>query len=251
MSGRAGALGRGAVELLAALLILATLIPLVVSNQWWIRVFVFPQAQIALLLAMVAVVVPFVFSMRRPAAMAMMAALVATLAYQLHYLLPYTPLWPEEIAGAQTCPPERRVRVLVLNVKEGDAANAPTLDLVKDVRPDLFLVMEVEPVWLERMAALRDHFPHVVTAPRGGAWGMALFSRLPLVEPRVRYLVDDYVPSVRAAVSSSLGDAVRFLRATPQTAAHARHRPRRCRTDPGRARNRVYPKSGYSCRRPQ
>lgn len=43
-------------------------------------------------------------------------------------------------------------------------------------------------------------YPAVVSAPKDDAWGMMLFSRLPLVRPQVRYLVDHYVPSIRANV---------------------------------------------------
>lgn len=216
MSGRANAWARGALGLLAALLVLTTLIPLIVSNQWWIRIFVFPQAQIAVLLLIVALIVPFVFGMRRPAGLALMAVLLACLVYQLQYLLRYSPLWPEQMEDAGACPAERRVRVLVLNVKEGDVANPPTLDLVSEVRPDLFLAVETEPVWLERMAALRQSFPHVVAAPRGGAWGMTLFSRLPLEGAKVRYLVDDYVPSIKARVRLPSGQRFDFYGLHPK-----------------------------------
>lgn len=216
MSGRAGAFARWTVAILGGLLILATLIPIIVSNQWWIRIFVFPQAQIAILLLLVTLAAPFAFSLRRPVGLTVMAALLASLAYQLHYLLPYTPLWAKQLAGAAECPAESRIRILVLNVKEADPANPEVLELLAETRPDLFLAMETEPEWLRRMAVLREAFPQVVTAARPGAWGMALFSRLPLVGPEVRYLVDDYVPSIETGVRLRSGERISFYGLHPK-----------------------------------
>lgn len=207
------------VTTLAVLLVLAVLIPIIPSNQWWIRTFTFPQAQIAALLLILLLIVPFLFSLRRLAGPALMAAMAATLAYQLSYLLPYTPLWAEEIADAGTCPTERRLRILVLNVKEGDVVNPAMFDLVRQTRPDLFLALETEPEWLERTTELNALFDQAIEVPRAGAWGMALYSRLPLIGPEIRYLVEDYVPSIRTGVRLRSGELILFYGLHPKPPA--------------------------------
>lgn len=191
---------QAALALLAILLVLATLIPTIVSNQWWIRIFVFPQVQITGLLILVALLVPFVFNMKKAPGLTLAAALVASIVYQLQYLLLYTPLWAKQIETAEACPADRAIRVLVLNVRAGDVANPPVLDVIAETRPDLFLALETEPEWLERMAVLGEQFEHRVEVPRPDAWGMALYSRLPLAGTEVRYLVDDYVPSIKTRI---------------------------------------------------
>ncbi|HUE80193.1 MAG TPA: endonuclease/exonuclease/phosphatase family protein [Sphingomicrobium sp.] len=189
-----------AIAILAAILISAALLPLLPTDRWWIRILDFPQAQIAALLLLLTLAVPLIVSLRRPFGLVLLAALGATLAYQLQYLLRYTPLWPTEVPDAAKCSPENQVRVLVLNVKEHDPANPEALELVRRLQPDLFLAVETEPEWLRRMAPLRRHFRHVVAATRPDEWGMTLFSRLPLIGPEVRYLVANYVPSLKTGV---------------------------------------------------
>lgn len=202
--------------ILALLLIAATLIPLINTNQWWLRVFIFPQAQFTILLLLVALAVPFLLDMRRSAPKILLITVAASLVYQLQYLLPYTPLWPVEARTAQACPAEKRLRLLILNVQAGDNASAQTLSLVRRTAPDLFLAVETESAWVRAMAPLQDRYPQVVSAPREDAWGMMLYSRLPLVSPKVRYLVEDYVPSIKTGVRLPSGDIFTFYGLHPK-----------------------------------
>lgn len=200
----------------AMVLVLATFLPLVVPKEWWLRLLIFPQAQIAALVLIATVAVPLFLGLRRTAPIAIVTALLATLVYHLVHLLPYTTLWPTEVAGTAECPAESRVRVLVLNVKKGDQVNPETLALVRQLRPDLFLALETEPEWLRRTAPLRDLFQDVITVPRRDAWGMALYSRLPVEEAEVRYLVDGYVPSIKTAVRLRSGGRIHFYGLHPK-----------------------------------
>lgn len=191
---------RSIVWTMALLLIVATLIPILRIERWWVRVFIFPQAQFALLLAIVLAALPFALDLKRTAPKLLLAGVAGALAYQLHYLLPYTPLWAKEARTAEACAAEDRLRLLVLNVKEGNEQPEPVLNLVRDVRPDLFLAVETDSFWARALAPVEGAMPHSVKAPRDTPWGLILYSRLPLVEPEIGYLVEDYVPSIRTRV---------------------------------------------------
>lgn len=189
----------------AALLLLATALPLVVTDRWWIRVFTFPQVQFAIALSLVALASLFLLDFGTRAAKLLLAAMVAAIIYQASYLLPYTPLWPRQMAEAGLCPREKRLSVLVLNVLRDNRDAAVVLDLVRRTDPDMFLALETDPHWARALGPLAASHPHVVDAVRTNYWGMMLFSRLPLVKPEVRYLVDDYVPSIRTGVRLGSG----------------------------------------------
>lgn len=194
----------------AVLLVIATLIPLIESQRWWVRVFIFPRAQFAILLVLVGAAIPFAFSLKRTQPKLLLAAVSASLIYQLVYLLPYTSVWPDAAQGVDTCPRDSRLRLLVLNVKQGNKQIGPVIDLVQEVRPDLFLAIEVDSYWARELQPLEESFPHVVSAPRDTPWGLTLYSRLPLISPKVRYLVDDYVPSIKAGVALRSGATFNF-----------------------------------------
>lgn len=207
---------RASLWIAAILLIAATLIPIVESNRWWVRIFIFPQAQFTILLILLALAVPFLLNLRRTPPKLLLAALVACIAYQLHYLLPFTPLWQDDARTARSCAAEDRLRVLVLNVREGNETEAPVLDLVRDVRPDLFLALEMDSHWTRALEPLRARMPHVVSAPRDDPWGLTLYSRLPLSSPEIRYVVEDYVPSIKTGVRLGSGALVDFYGLHPK-----------------------------------
>lgn len=200
----------------AAVLIVAVFIPALEMNRWWVRIFSFPQAQFAALLLLSAIAVPFAFSMSRTGPRVLLAAIVLTLVYQATYLLPFTPLWASNAREVEGCTAEKRLRVLVLNVREGNEQAEPVLRLVRQVEPDVFLALETDRYWTRNLLPLKEQLPHVVTASRDTPWGLTLFSSVPLVSPEVRYLVEDYVPSIKTGVRLRSGDLVDFYGMHPK-----------------------------------
>lgn len=201
---------------LTCLLILAVFIPALNIDRWWVRVFTFPQAQFAALLVLAAIAVPFIFPMRRSGAQVLLGAIVLTLAYQATYLLPFTPLWANNAREVDTCPDTSRLRVLVLNVREGNERAEPVLKLVSRVDPDIFLALETDNYWTRSLQPLEDRLPHVVKAARDSPWGLSLYSRLPLVSPKIRYLVENYVPSIKTGVRLPSGSTFDFYGMHPK-----------------------------------
>ena len=181
-------------------LILATLLPSFGIDRWWIQILIFPQVHFAVLLCVTALAAAWLLDSGRRAILFLLAALLACIGYQAFRLLPYTPLARQEAETAAACPAENRLRVLVLNVLKGNARTGPVLDLVRSADPDLFLALETDPAWAQALQPLRSSYPNVVDAVRTNYWGMMLFSRLPLADAKVRYLVDGYVPSIQARV---------------------------------------------------
>ena len=194
------------------LLVSLTALPLVPSNAWWIRVWDFPRLQIAVLLAAVAVAVPALFGFKRPGAVALFAAPLLAFAVQGARMAPYTPLHAvqAERLAVSDCPRPSRVSLLTANVLMTNRRSGPLLDLIGRLDPDLVLLVETDAWWDEQLAPVKARYPHRVALPRGDTYGLHLFSRLPLVEPRVRFLIDDYVPSVRAGVRLPSGALIDF-----------------------------------------
>ncbi len=186
--------------LISGLLIFATFLPSFGINRWWIQSLIFPQVHFAVLLCITALAAVWLLDTGRRSTLLLLATLFLCIVYQAFRLLPYTPLARPEAQAAASCPAENRVRVLVLNVLKGNARTGPVLDLVRASDPDLFLALETDPAWARALQPLRSSYPNVVDAVRTNYWGMMLFSRLPLADAKVRYLVDGYVPSIRTRV---------------------------------------------------
>lgn len=194
------------------LLVVLTALPLVPSNEWWVRVWDFPRPQIAALLAAAAVAVPVLFDLKRPGALVLFVALLFAFVFQAVRMLPYTPLRAvqAERLAASDCPRPSRLDLLTANVLMTNRRSEPLLALVRRLDPDLILLVETDAWWDEQLAPVKARYPHRIALPRGDTYGMHLFSRFPLVEPRVRFLIDGYVPSVRAGVRLPSGALVDF-----------------------------------------
>lgn len=199
-----------AVTTIAILLIIATVVPLISTNWWLVRIFAYPQAQITTLLVIVAIVALLSLDLRKIWPKLLVASLVAATIFQLQYLLVYTPLARTQVAAVQDCPADRQVSIIVFNVLHSNSQYDATIELVRQVRPDLFLAMETNFEWARALGQLRSQMPNIVAEPRGGPWGMMLFSRLPLKNARVSHLVRGYVPSIRAWVELGSGSGFAF-----------------------------------------
>jgi endonuclease/exonuclease/phosphatase (EEP) superfamily protein YafD len=93
--------------------------------------------------------------------------------------------------------PRLELRLITANLQQGDDARA--LRAWLDTQPaDLVLLQEVTPALAGQLARWQD-YPHRVLAPADSPFGLALLSRLPLQNGRVRRDSDD-IPSIEATL---------------------------------------------------
>jgi endonuclease/exonuclease/phosphatase (EEP) superfamily protein YafD len=185
-------LARGGLFLLAGALLLAPALPLLRVNWWCVRIFDSPRPQAAALLAAALLGLAWLARTRRAARFLAVAVAVALVA-QLHHIWPYTPLHPVQAAAAAAtgCPAEHRLSVLVANLKVNNRVADRFLAAVRRTNPDLVLVLELDPRWARALCPLHDTYPERLMAPRDSPWGLALYARLPLVDPELRTLLSD------------------------------------------------------------
>ena len=201
---------------LGGLAILATVVPLVPSNESLIRIWDFPRIQIAVLLVAVIAAVPVLLSLRDGRTLAFVAALCAALAWQTHAIWPYTPLHEPAAKLLGDCERESRVTILVANVHLENSEAAPLLALVDRVSPDLVLLVETNHWWDRQLEPLKHVYPHAVVRPQDNSYGLHLFSRHELVRPEVRFLVDDYVPSIKTGLILPSGARINLYAMHPK-----------------------------------
>lgn len=193
-------------DVLAGLLIIATVLPLIRHTAWWIRVFDFPRVQILLIgvgILGLYLLGGFPEELWRRALFALVAA--ATL-YQALRVLPYTRLWQKQVETSAAGDEDPDViSFLVANVLMTNREFAGLVDLVREHRPDVFLAVETDEWWAERLRRLEDEYPHAIEYPLENTYGIVLRSRIPLDESAVLFHVQDDVPSIRAELRLASG----------------------------------------------
>ncbi len=204
--------------LLTAVLVLCTVLPMWRREAWWVRGWDFPRLQLGVFaLLMVAAQLAWL-DLHTPAGAAMLLATLACAGYQAWWIIPYTPLHRHEVGAATAGRGEAdRLRIMCANVLMTNHDSAALLALVAENRPDVLVTLESDAWWQARLDALGADYPHRLQCPLDNLYGMHLYSRLPLSDAKVQFLVQPQVPSMHACVALRSGRSVRlhFLHPAP------------------------------------
>ena len=186
-------------------MIVATVVPIVRANAWWIRIFDFPRLQILFIAA--ASLAVFLPAWDRGTAWqtVFVALLAAALVYQCYMMYPYTFLARRQVEDARQPDEGRTISFLFANVLMTNRDSRRLLELIRGEDPDVVLAVEADAWWQRELDVLAHERPQVVRRPQGNTYGMLLYSRLELVEPQVKFLVQDEIPSIHTRVKLRCG----------------------------------------------
>ena len=191
-------LARAAVTGLVLLVGLATLLG-VLDRVWW----AFELADVFRLQYLAVLVVSAVaaVALRRPRLAVLAAALalvnVAVLGISL------TPS-----ATASNEPVRGSLRLVVANVEVGNTDFAAVRHLVTETHPDVFGVTELTPALARHLAHELPRYHAAVVESRSDAYGIGIFSRVPLRNARVVHLPADGGPPTAVASARIRGRSV-------------------------------------------
>lgn len=197
------------------LLLAMTLASLLRAETWWIRGLDFPRQQffwlamVLLVLSGILAVLQADASLSGPTRVAIVACLLC-LGYNGWLLLPYSALSRVTAQSAAAPQPGNSVSVLVANVLQTNRDAAPLLDYIRLNSPDIVVTLETDQWWQEQLRPLQASYPSTLFAPKDNLYGMHVFSRLPLTDGQIEYLVQSDVPSMHALLSLPGGRKVRL-----------------------------------------
>ena len=186
------------------LLVALTVLSLIQSNASWVRVWDFPRQQIAALLLAALLAALWQLDLRSVAALAIIALSAISLGCQAFRIWRYTRLHAVQAERAQACPDHSCVRLLIANVLVNNRNSGALIRHIGEMQPDLVLLVETGAWWASELQPLQADYPYFVSHPQEG-YGMYLLSRLPLLSPQVRHLVDDHIPSIKTGVKLPSG----------------------------------------------
>lgn len=199
------------------LLVAATALPLWRHSHWLVRGLDFPRMQLAVAAALLLAVHLFCLDFTHAAAWLALGATALCLAWQLWWILPYTVLWPREVKQVRHPDPDHRLRILTANVLAPNRQATRLLQLVQTHQPDVLVTLESDRWWQDQLDRLEQEMPYTLKCPRDNLYGMHVYSRLPLRDTEIAYLVEDDIPSMHAQIVLRSGDRVRvhFLHPAP------------------------------------
>lgn len=199
----------GVALVLGAVAVGATALSLVRAKYWWVRVWDFPRVQLftAALAALGLWLATGGFDFLPDRVV--QGALGAVLLVQGAAIWRYTRLAPREVQRARHPTPARALSLVVSNVLETNRQSDRLIGVVRAVDPDVMLFVETNGWWQARLdAAFGASHPHVLRCALENTYGMLLYSRLPLEDARVDFLLKPDIPSMQATVRLRGGEAV-------------------------------------------
>lgn len=181
----------------AHLALLATVLPLIRGEAWWIRIFDFPRVQLTLLMVVVLICLLVLGELQSIAGRTTAPLLVIGILYQAYRMWPYTVMAPRQVASCEgRSNAENHLRLLTANVLMTNRDAEKLLELLVEHNPDIVLLVETDEWWEDSLRSLEDEYPHQAKHPLDNTYGMLLYSKLELREKDVRFLIDEEVPSI-------------------------------------------------------
>ncbi|KQT82223.1 endonuclease/exonuclease/phosphatase family protein [Aurantimonas sp. Leaf443] len=200
---------------LVALMLAATGISFLRVAHGFVRIFSFPRLQF---LAIAVVLLAAIFAFASPAfrpwlavgALIVIVVQAVCIAQFTPVRRPQSPRYEGDPDGPNT------ISVVSFNVKMSNRDYARAIAMVERADPDIAILMETDAAWETGVGALRERWPTVVSRPLDNAYGMILFSKLPLSDVTVQDLVMEDVPSIFATVRLRNGQEVRLYCVHPE-----------------------------------
>lgn len=204
------------IRLVTAILMVVTLLPLLETGAWWVRMWDFPRVQFSVTAAimLLALALHAGLSGRRREHAAWLAILLIVGGMQFAKIVPFTELWPVEVPAAQVATQAtttasassstssgKSLTMMAANVRFENERYDEVLALFTKHSPDLLLVLELNAAWATALKPLDTIYPYRIGIIKEEGLGMMLWSKQPLKETSTEYLVSDKRPSVFAQLT--------------------------------------------------
>ena len=198
------------VQLLAGLVAFITAWGWLPLDHWWVRDVEFPRIQI-LVLGMIAWLGMLLFGAEwQLGQWLLFSALTATLGYQLRMVLPYTVIWKDEVKSAKetAAGTTNQLKIMVSNVLSPNNQTQKLIALVNQKQPDILITLETDEKWQQALSVIEADYPYTVKVPLDNLYGMHLYSKLELINPEVKYLMVDDIPSIHTQLRLQSGRVI-------------------------------------------
>ena len=207
-------------NLLGILIIVATVLPLSRSDRWWVRLCDFPRFQVAVL----AIGLLVLMLTRRSFGIVdyiLFTGVALSALWQVSWVWRYFPGAPLEVDSSYAAVGSPgRIALMTTNVLQKSRDADALLKIIGEANPDLVLAVETDEWWCTRLSeGLRARYPHSLIYPLSNGYGLAVFSRLELTDPAIRFLVDDAIPSIKTGVRLRSGAVIDLYGLHPQPPA--------------------------------
>ncbi len=115
---------------------------------------------------------------------------------------------PKQVLAAESHSDNANLSLLIANVLLENRESAALLDIVREYDPDVILTVETDAWWEDALRVLEETYPHTLKNPLDNTYGMLVHSRLEMIDPEIRFILKDSIPSMHMQVVLPSDDRV-------------------------------------------
>ncbi|OOG77842.1 endonuclease/exonuclease/phosphatase family protein [Algoriphagus sp. A40] len=181
-------------KLLTLFFILATFLPLIKLDHWWIRIFDYPRFQ---KLVVLSVLLVFWLILGRDDTwfVAWLGSILVSLIYLGYLIKPYS-IFGKKMIDRVRYDPNKGIHLIVGNVYQFNRKFEKALRLIRKKDPDLVFLVETDQAWANGLEPLNKSYPHRILVPLENTYGLVLYSKFPILRQEIQYLIDKEIPSL-------------------------------------------------------
>lgn len=187
------------------------------SGLWFLQVLNFPRLGFFIALSFCLVFALVLKKWQSIGNKLFIATVLSAISIQAYIIFPYTFFAPNAVPEADRSYRDQPadVSIMVANVLMTNREMEEFLEIVHEASPDILVMLEPDKWWMEKLAVLHGDYPYRVAYPASNTYGMALYSKLPLLEHKIYFLNQDSVPSIVATVRLRDGSTFRMMALHP------------------------------------
>lgn len=195
---------------LVSLLVIFTLIPIFKNEVWWVRGFDFPRLQVFCIALVIFILEGIFLPYADYRSWLVLGITLSCAIYQAWWIVPYTIFFPKEVKNASDAADTIPIKVMVANVLTPNRNVDQLLSFVQQYQPDVLGVVETDKWWQERLDVIEKEYRYTLKCPLENLYGMHLYSRFPLEDAKIQFLVEKDVPSMHVSLKLPSGPTVRL-----------------------------------------
>lgn len=197
-------------------LLIATFLPFIRKEYWIFRICEYPRLQ-KLVLTVVCLAFWVLSGLLQGIYPLIIGGLLTLNIFYLIYLIfPFTIFASKQIFNVITEKKSNSVSIMIANVFQDNSNYKGCLLEINRNKPDLLLLLETNSSWDKAVDELKNDYPYSVKVPLENTYGMILYSKLPLSNSEVKYMVKDEIPSIHTQVFLNDNQAFQLYAVHPE-----------------------------------
>lgn len=190
--------------------IILTFMPFIAVDYWWVRMFDYPHLQLTLLTAIAIITYFITFNFKEYRDYIFITVLIACFIIQSIKIYPYTAFASHEVNDATTNS-NKTFSIYTANVLQKNKETSHLISQIKSIDPDIVLLTEVDGIWQNAVdRGIANKYQYKLSHPIDNTYGISFYSKLPLVDGEIKFLVSDSIPSVHTKIKMPSGELLQL-----------------------------------------